>query len=74
MEEQKLSKEEQIGFHKGSLQTLSNERNELARMISIVDQFIQMHITSLKELGVDLSAEDKQKEKKERKPIEDILK
>ena len=74
MEEQKLSKEEQIGFHKGSLQTLSNERNELARMISIVDQFIQMHITSLKELGVDLSAEDKQKEKKERKPIDDILK
>ena len=74
MEEQQLSKEEQIGFHKGALHTLSNERNELARMISIVDQLMQAHLSSLKELGVDLSAGEKQQEKKEKKPIDDILK
>ena len=68
------NKDEQIGFYKGALNTLSNERNELARMISIVDQLMQMHLKSLKELGVDLSEESPKKEVKEKKPIDDILK
>lgn len=63
------NKEEQIGFHKGALNTLAKERAEFLRMLNIVEQLIKMHVTSLRELGVDLS---KQQEKK--KPIEDMLK
>ena len=51
------SKEEQIGFHKGSLSTLAKERQELARILGIVEQLIQMHMNALKELGVDLDGE-----------------
>jgi len=71
------SKEEQIGFHKGSLSTLAKERQELAKILQIVEQLMQMHIGALKDLGVDLQkkAEEmvKSKEKKTKKPIEDIL-
>ncbi|MBS3143342.1 hypothetical protein J4446_00475 [Candidatus Woesearchaeota archaeon] len=48
---------EQIGFHKGALTTLAKERQELVKMITIVDQLIQAHIKALKELGVDLEKE-----------------
>jgi len=48
------SKDEQIGFHKGSLATLAKEREELSRMVNIVEQLMQMHVSGLKELGVDL--------------------
>lgn len=57
------NKSEQIGFHKGALTTLAKERQELARMLDIVEQLIQMHVKSLKELGVDLEAEAKKAEK-----------
>lgn len=67
-----MSKEEQIGFHKGSLSTLSKEREEMARILNIVEQLMQMHIGALKELGVDLSKEEKPVVKK-KKPVEDIL-
>jgi len=70
------TKEEQIGFHKGALSTLAKERQELSRILQIVEQLMQMHIAGLKELGVDLQkqAEDMvQEQKKTKKPIEDIL-
>jgi thiaminase len=75
-EEENMSKEEQIGFHKGSLSTLAKERQELSRILQIVEQLMQMHVKSLQELGVDLSKEIKkaEKEAKKKKPIEDILK
>lgn len=69
-------KEEQIGFHKGSLSTLAKERQELARILQIVEQLMQMHIGALKDLGIDLQkqADEMIKEpKKNKKPIEDIL-
>ena len=56
----KTSKDEQIGFHKGSLTTLAKERQELVKMIQIVEQLMQMHVKSLKDLGVDLEKEAKQ--------------
>lgn len=59
MAEIKVSKEEQIGFHKGSLNTLAKEREELIKMITVVEQLMQLHIQSLKELGIDLEAEAK---------------
>lgn len=75
-----VSKEEQIGFHKGALSTLAKEREEMMRILQIVEQLMQMHIKGLKDLGVDLEAAAKEaqktagkKEKKTAKPIEDIL-
>lgn len=75
-----VSKEEQIGFHKGALSTLAKEREEMLRILQIVEQLMQMHIKGLKELGVDLEAAAKEaqkqaqkKEKIPKKPIEDIL-
>ena len=54
------SSDEQIGFHKGALTTLAKEREEMMKILSIVEQLMQMHIKSLKELGVDLAAQAKQ--------------
>jgi len=70
------NKAEQIGFHKGSLATLTKEREEMLRILQIVEQLMQMHIKELKNLGVDLVAEVKKATKKLKgnKPIEDVLK
>lgn len=51
--------DEQIGFHKGALSTLAKEREELIRMITVVEQLMQAHLKSLKDLGVDLEKEAK---------------
>ena len=73
MDDKNASKDEQIGFHKGALSTLAKERQELLKLISIVEQLMQMHVKALQELGVDLEkmAEDASKEQK--KPIEDLV-
>lgn len=67
-----LQKAEQIGVHKGALATLAKEREELAKMIGVVEQIIQMHVEALKELGVDLEAQAKEMadkmQKEEAKP------
>ena len=47
-----VSKEEQIGFHKGALSTLAKEREEMMRILQIVEQLMQMHIKGLKDLGI----------------------
>jgi len=75
------SKDEQIGFHKGSLSTLAKERAELARILQIVEQLMQMHVAALTELGVDLRKEvaemknqaDTSAKPGKKKPIEDVL-
>jgi hypothetical protein len=74
------SKDEQIGFHKGALSTLSKERAELGRILQIIEQLMQMHVAALAELGVDLRKEvDEMKTqtdnaaKTKKKPIEDVL-
>lgn len=46
--------EETIGYHKGALSTLAKEREELQRILGVVEQLMHMHVTQLKELGVDL--------------------
>ena len=71
MPKEKAGKEEQIGFHKGALTTLAKEREEMIKILSIVEQLMQMHIKGLKDLGVDLQVGAKEKPKK---PIEDIIK
>ena len=75
------NKDEQVGFHKGALTTLAKEREEMLRILQIVEQLMQMHIKSLKDLGVDLTKATKnmkgtgsEKKDTKKKPIEDILK
>ena len=65
-------KDEQIGFHKGSLSTLAKERQEMLKILQVVEQLMQMHIKALKDLGVDLEKLAKDAAKKQ--PIEDIVK
>lgn len=69
------SKEEKIGFHKGSLATLTKEREELLRILQIVEQLMQMHIKELQDLGIDLVAQAKEaaKKAKNKKPIDEVL-
>ena len=51
----KMTKEEEIGFHKGSLNTLAAERNELIKMIGNVEAIMQAHMKRLKELGAEIN-------------------
>lgn len=53
-ESQFASKDEEIGFHKGALNTLVNERNELVKLAQFVEQLMQGHLKRLEELGVKL--------------------
>lgn len=71
----KTDKAEKVGYHKGSLSVLSKEREELMRILQIVEQLMQMHIKELKEMGVDLAqqAKDVAKQLKGKKPIEEVL-
>ena len=57
---EEMNKQEQIGFHKGSIATLAKEREELLKMVNIVEQIMQAHNESLKKLGVDLEAQAKE--------------
>lgn len=50
-----ISKEEEIGFHKGALNTLAAERNELAKMVGNVEAIMQAHLKRLEELGVKIN-------------------
>jgi len=63
-----MSREEQIGFHKGALTTLIKERQELARILNIVDRLIQAHLKALEQLGVKVG------EEKETNELEGLLK
>jgi len=72
-------KDEQVGFHKGALATLAKEREEMQKILSIVEQLMQMHIKALKDLGVDLESQAKEggaketKTPKKKKKIEEML-
>ncbi|HDP73463.1 MAG TPA: hypothetical protein ENN46_00695 [Candidatus Woesearchaeota archaeon] len=79
-EDKEISKEEQIGFHKGSISVLSKERAELLKIVSVVEQLIQMHLKALSELGVSISEEqnpvsEKNKDlpKQKKPPIDELL-
>ena len=49
----KMTEEEEKGFHKGSLNTLTAERAELIKMIGNVEAIMKAHMGRLKELGVE---------------------
>ncbi len=49
-----MPRDEEIGYHKGALTTLINERNELVKMAQVVEQIMKAHIKRLEELGVKM--------------------
>jgi len=53
------NKQEQIGFHKGSLATLSKEHQEMLKIVQITEELMKAHIKALKDLGVDIEAQAK---------------
>lgn len=61
--EKKPGTEETIGYHKGALSTLAKEREELQRILRVVEQLMHMHVNQLKELGVDLQQQAKEEKK-----------
>ncbi len=77
-QEQEVSKDEQIGFHKGAISVLSKEREEMLKIAGITEQLIQLHLKQLEELGVDVSevskeVETQKTEPKKRVPIENLI-
>lgn len=72
MAKKQAASPEQIGFHKGALTTLAKERQELGRLLAIVEQLMQMHVKALKDLGIDIEAEAKKAGKG--KKLEESLK
>ena len=80
-QETNMNKDEQVGFHKGALTTLAKERQEVGKILQIVEQIMQMHVKNLKELGVDLEAQAKELQKKQKdskpkgtdKPIDELI-
>lgn len=62
--EQKISKEEQIGYHKGSINTLIGERNELLRIAAITENLIKAHVDELQKLGVKIASQTAKQAKK----------
>jgi len=68
-----MSKDEQIGFHKGSIATLAKEREELLKIINVVEQIMQAHNESLKKLGVDLEKQAREFQEKLKKEQESNL-
>ncbi|MDP3881270.1 MAG: hypothetical protein Q8Q31_00115 [Nanoarchaeota archaeon] len=52
---QEVSKEELIGYHKGSINTLISERNELLKIVQITEQLIRAHVKELETLGVNIN-------------------
>ena len=59
MSENQLSKDEQIGYHKGALSTLIAERNELLRIVQLTENLMHAHMQELEKLGVKLQQEKK---------------
>jgi len=60
-EDSNVSKDEVIGYHKGSLNTLLAERNELLKIVQITESLIQAHAKALQDLGVKIEGDEKKK-------------
>jgi len=58
-----MSKDEQIGYHKGSINTLLAERSELLKMAAVTEQLINAHAQELDKLGVKLQQNSVEKKK-----------
>jgi hypothetical protein len=63
MVEKEMSKDEQIGYHKGALNTLLAERNELLKIATVTEQLMHMHVQELEKLGVKLNYGNSEKKR-----------
>ncbi|OGI12471.1 hypothetical protein A3K64_03520 [Candidatus Micrarchaeota archaeon RBG_16_36_9] len=54
-----MSKEMEIGFHQGALNTLINERNEMIKVVQQVEAVMRAHMKRLEELGVKIRTSEK---------------
>jgi len=52
---QKISRDEEIGYHKGAINTLLAERNELLRIATITESLIKAHMQELEKLGIKIN-------------------
>jgi len=50
-------KDQQIGYHKGSLECLLKERAELIKLVQIVSALVQMHTNNLKQVDPSFDLE-----------------
>lgn len=57
-----MDQKELLGFHKGSLNTLVKEYNELSKMIGIVHNLINYHQNELKKMGVSVGVNEKKEQ------------
>ena len=73
MAEKTSSKDEQVGFHKGAIATLAKEREEMIKILGIVEQLMQMHVKALKDLGIDLAKMASEKQSVKGKKIDEML-
>lgn len=67
--------DEKLGYHKGALESLINEKAELGRLLQIVNSLIERHSKALNKMGVDvekfmknLQERQQQKAQKQRGP------
>ena len=58
------SREEVVGYHKGSLNTLVAERNELIKIVQVTEALMQAHLKALNDLGVKLETAPAQSREK----------
>jgi hypothetical protein len=49
---QKMTPDQEVAFHQGSLNTLAKEREGLTQMLQVVEATMQGHIKRMQELGV----------------------
>jgi len=48
-----ISMSEQLGKHKGAVETLLHEKKELSRLLQIVNSQLEKHLSALEEQGID---------------------
>jgi hypothetical protein len=74
MPQDQPSKDEQIGFHKGAISTLMKEREEMMKILSIVEQLVQMHVKALSGLGVNVVNREQPQPKKATDKLDQLIK
>lgn len=61
--EEKMSKEEIVGYHKGAINTLIAERNEMLKIAAFTENLVKAHMQELEKLGVKLAIKEETRKK-----------
>ena len=49
---------EKIGFHKGSISTLIKEREEMIKIIEIINNLLKAHSEELRKMGIEITKKE----------------